>query len=80
MFGTLSYHSWHIESMRYLVLNPEDDDLSTFDLELDKGVELRKVYITLFSPSGSIQQFGLPDMNVEKTAMDRAGTVRVSGR
>ena len=63
--GHPSYHAWHTEAMRYLILNPENDELTTFDLEVDEDMELKKIYINLIAPDGSVREFGLQDMNVE---------------
>ncbi len=61
-----SYHAWHAETMRYLILNPEADELTTFDLDLDKEMTLSAAYIHVISPDGSITALDIDDMNVEE--------------
>lgn len=72
-----SYHAWHAETMRYLILNPEADELTTFDLDLDPGMSLQSVHINIFDPDGTIKQLTMKDMNVE-TDSDGAKRYRVA--
>ena len=57
-----SYDVYKMGAIRYLVLDPDAEWLGTFDLTVDEGEELRKVYITVIAPDGSIRQFDKGDL------------------
>ena len=59
---------WRTEAARYLVLNPENRDLSTVRLALVDGEVLQTFYLTVFSPDGSHRSFGIEDLNVERNS------------
>ena len=72
-----TFDSWYVETMRYLVLDPDAEELSTFDLALAPGVRLMNAHIKVIDPDGGITHLDISDMNVE-TDSDGARRYRVA--
>ncbi|MGE3800637.1 MAG: hypothetical protein AB7H80_06420 [Candidatus Kapaibacterium sp.] len=62
-----------IGAIRYLVLNPDEEWLGTFDLQVEKGKSLESAFITIISPTGEVKQFDKDDLRVE---LDSKGNKR----
>lgn len=67
MSSNAAYGALHIRSERYLILNPDNQRLSTFDYTLHPGQSLGEAYITIVSPNGDVQQFDKEDLREDPT-------------
>jgi hypothetical protein len=55
-----------LRRLRYLVLNPEAEWLTTFDIDTDSDERLTDVHIVVTSPEGKSRVFGYRDLKVDK--------------
>lgn len=63
--GQYSWDIYKIGTLRYVVLNPDAEWLTTFKLDVEKGEELKNAFITVIAPDGSVRQFDKGDLREE---------------
>ena len=52
---------------KYMVLNPDNEKLTTFTLRINKKIELSKIYLRITYPNNEVKQYGIDDLLLEKT-------------
>jgi hypothetical protein len=57
-----------IKKLRYLILNPDNEKLTTYSLRLHPKAEVNSFYLLSVSPSGEIKKYKLSDLYIEKDA------------
>ena len=55
-------------SLRFMILNPDADWLTTFTIRIDPGEKLINAWVNVLSPDGSVRQYGVEDMKTEKNS------------
>jgi len=63
-----SWDFFQMHRLRFLVLNPDADWLTTFSLDVDNNVKVDQIYINVMSPDGTVRNYGLGDLKVEKAS------------
>jgi hypothetical protein len=58
-----SYHK--VSKYKYLVLNPDDEDLTTFTISLHPKAKINSLYLISLSPSGEIKRYDKNDLYIE---------------
>ena len=61
MFGT-SWDYHYVIHRKYLVLNPDAQDLTTFTLRTYRHANIGTLYLRVTSPDGSVKQYGIKDL------------------
>ncbi len=69
--GSGDWNFNRIRKLRYLVLKPDADWLTTFHVEEEAGNKLEDIYIHVYNPDGTARAFGIDDLKVE-TSSDRS--------
>lgn len=77
LFQGRYYDAWEVTAMRYLILDPNAENLTTFELELAADEELRSAYVSVISPDGRIAQFERNDLHVQEDG-DGSRTYRLA--
>jgi hypothetical protein len=62
-----SWEFFKVYRLRFLVLNPDAEWLTTFSFEEDPGEELQKIYINVTSPDGTTHTYGYNDLKEERS-------------
>ena len=55
-------------SLRFMILNPEAEWLTTFVVRIDPGEKLINAWVNVLSPDGTVRQYGVEDMKAEKNS------------
>lgn len=63
--GLFNMQAIRISKLKYLVLNPDAQWLTTFNLRQDKTAAIHNVHIRITSPDGKEQIYGVKDLKVE---------------
>lgn len=59
---------YKMKTLKYVVLNPDAEWLTTFNVETPYENSLREATIQIMAPDGTIQQFAKKDLKVEKSS------------
>lgn len=59
---------YKMKTLKYVVLNPDAEWLTTFNVEVPYENSLRQATIQIMAPDGSVQQFSKTDLKVEKSS------------
>lgn len=65
-----SWYFYKMRRLRFLVLNPDAEWLTTFKLDVEDGVRVDQIYINILSPDGTVRRYGLGDLKIEKSTGD----------
>lgn len=55
-----------VNHIKYVVLKPDEDWLSTFMFTVEKGTELVDLYAVMYTPEGEIKKYTIQDMRTTK--------------
>ena len=69
--GAYGEDSWTYEEIlhrKYIVLNPDVEELTTFSLSTTKSAEIGVLYLRVTSPDGKTTEYGLKDLIKESTS------------
>ena len=50
-----------------MVLNPDNEKLTTFALRINKKIDLSTIYLRITYPNNEVKQYGIDDLLLEKT-------------
>ncbi|MCB0713345.1 MAG: transglutaminase domain-containing protein [Ignavibacteriae bacterium] len=64
--GGQTWNAYRISSLRFMILNPDAEWLTTFSVRTNSNRELLNAYINVISPDGTVKSFTKKDMKVEK--------------
>ncbi len=59
---------YKVSKIKYMVFNPDDESLATFNLKTHASANLSKVYLRIIYPNGEVKQFGKDDLYSEKSS------------
>ena len=60
------WNAYRVSTLRFMVLNPDAEWLTTFSVGPDKGGKLLRAYVNVISPDGSVRSFTEQDMKLEE--------------
>lgn len=72
---TPGWSVYRVTKRKYLVLNPDAVELTTFEFKIDASGYLSEAYLQVTSPEGGVEDYGLADINL-LTASDGTRTYK----
>jgi hypothetical protein len=63
-----SWYYHRIWTKKYMILNPENTKLSTFEIQLSPFAKINSFYLILLSPNGTVERYGQKDLYTEKNS------------
>ncbi|HYF02049.1 MAG TPA: hypothetical protein VEC36_01635 [Patescibacteria group bacterium] len=66
--GNGGWQLYHVRTIKYVVLNPNTESLTTFNITADPSETLTGVFMHVFSPDGTVKKYTASDLVVEKTS------------
>ncbi len=61
---TPGWSVYRVTKRKYLVLNPDAVELTTFEFQIDASGFLSEAYLRVTSPEGAVEDYGLADINL----------------
>lgn len=64
---TNEYANYEISQKKYMVLNPDNEKLTTFEMRTNDDIDISTIYLRITYPNKEVKQFGVNDLHMEKT-------------